>query len=110
VISPIFAALDLPAALPPPTEAGTLNPQFHDAMLILSGGAAIALFAILIFFLIHKAKNPNLASASVAALPAHERSSLFGSKRRRKKRFQRNPTLAETGGLPPRRQSASNQN
>lgn len=98
--------------LPPPTESGpAIGPVGHDIIVILVAVATVGIIAMAwaIYFHRgrrhhHRAKIITPASDPLGTLSGSNRSK---RKRKRKEKFKSNPTLADTGGLPRPKNSAS---
>lgn len=91
--------------LPPQTHSNYTNPIWRDVFLI---GGGLAILGIILFLWAYLIRKPQTVSSSSSSRSGSHRG-LF-SRRRKKRRhsrnrtqWQRNPTLAETGGLPPPR-------
>jgi len=90
------AAPEPPGALATSRGSGIL---FYDLLLIIGAALAIGLILALIIKIAYRSRGSGKSSSndsSTGILP--------GSRRRRREHRPRNPTLAETGGLPPPRQ------
>lgn len=95
---------------PPETRAipaqGPSSPVVGDMVLILGLGLALTLILALLVYVWHRWRRSSGrggGNSSGSRLEGGERSGRFNRRRRRR----RNPTLAETGGLPPARDPAS---
>lgn len=79
-------------------------PVIGDLLLILALGVALtALLALLVYYR-HRRKNARPAGRGLSgslSLGHTTGNSARGSRSSRRRRARRNPTLAETGGLPP---------
>jgi len=85
----LFGAVADMLPQPPASGGGGSGIAFGDVFIILGIGAVIGLILVTVFYLSKRKKNGAGAMADEEA----------SSRRRRYRR--RNPTLAETGGLPP---------
>ena len=92
--------------LPTQTESNYINPVWKDVFLI---GGGLAVLAIVLFLWAFLSRKPHSVSSSGSSHSSSGRG--FFSRRRKKRKhsrnrdqWQRNPTLAETGGLPPPRE------
>jgi hypothetical protein len=105
VLSPLLAVLAPQSKLPPPHETGpAIGPLGGDILKIVSAVVIIAAVGLVWAMVFRKRKRHHhrakiISEAPVLSIPA------FGDKpqkrrRKRKQEFPRNPTLAETGGLP----------
>ncbi len=106
----LIAAADLrDDLLPYKTESTYFNPVWKDVFLIV-GGVAVLGIGLFIWAFMARQRHSGTSSGS-----SHSGSSRGLFSRRRKKRrhsrsreqWQRKPTLAETGGLPPPRDDES---
>ena len=88
------------------TANRTLSPQFQDALILLGIAALAAVIIGIFIFVSHKSRRQQLV---MTTRPEQSVPSSNREKGKRRKRLGRNPTLAETGGLPPvRRRPDSN--
>lgn len=104
-ISPLLAAtLD---NLPLPTGGvGTGVSQALSGAVPVVIGALVVVFALIIWASFLRPSDRRRERGEILDRPVPERSGSSGSNRRRRRREKgrpRNPTLAETGGLPPLR-------
>jgi hypothetical protein len=105
----LIAAIDPKDELVPyKTENNYVNPAWKDVFLIIGGFTVLGILLFLWALLVRKPRNRSLTSrtGSRNSDSRHSRRGLFSRKRRRKRGHHheerpRNPTLSETGGLPP---------
>jgi hypothetical protein len=100
-----------------PSKTPMFGPMVRDISLILA--AVVLLTAVLIYWAAYvrkpkgrnsRSRNASSASHEVAPRPAEKSSSSRRRRRRRRRDHRpRNPTLAETGGLPPPKSEAGQQ-
>ncbi len=105
-LADVPANVDLKGTPMPPTSSGYLR----DALLIGGVAAVLALSLFLYVYVTRRNRRTHSASGSRAIYRAEKRAEPQDSegkhrvrrRRRRKEEFERrNPTLGETGGLPP---------
>ena len=80
------------------TASRTLSPQLRDALILLGIAAMVAVIVAIFVFIAHKSRRQQLVMTTRPEQPVPSSNREKGSRR---KRFGRNPTLAQTGGLPP---------
>ena len=114
----VQASIDLPDALTP--SGGHTSPMVNAGLrdgFVVVGSAVIVLILLVIYIVYFRGSGRRSPSRSKSVSKSTDRSALVktevveGESGRRKVRYrrrrrdhrQRNPTLAETGGLPPQR-------
>ncbi|MBP9901340.1 MAG: hypothetical protein KBH45_07770 [Verrucomicrobia bacterium] len=98
-----FASL---SASLPPLFGASLAVRTLIEYLIIAGAVLLVTFAVLVWALVFRKPGKRRHSHHPPAAESHRRESKTtrSQSRRRRRNFPRQPTLAETGGLPPLRQ------
>jgi len=91
-----------------PAHSTEVSPAISDAALVLLIALGIAACIALWMFLRHRKQNDTISTTRLTNA-TDERSNSFMKRRKRRRKVRRNPTLAETGGLPPMRDEADNE-
>lgn len=103
---PLFLASTPPELPVPSTPAQNLSPWVHS--IIIVAGSMLALFCVALA-IIWIFKNGNKTKENSDASPENgQAKNWLGFKKRHKKYKKRYPTLADVGGLPPKRTETNN--
>lgn len=112
IYMPFFAALGTPDLMAPDAPVQTWKNWIHDVLIISAAVLALFCIALAIIWAARGRNSRALEVQSAAPDTAENKSEVktwFGFKKRRRKYKRRFPTLAESGGLPPKRTGSENQ-
>ncbi|MGC8830239.1 MAG: hypothetical protein ACP5MG_10720 [Verrucomicrobiia bacterium] len=104
-----FSALGSSDLMAPDAPVQNWKPWTQGALMIVAAVLVLFCLALAVIWAVKGRKSIQQFSVTAEAKNAAADNGWFGFKKRRRKYKKRFPTLAENGGLPPRRKNQDNQ-